>query len=144
MVLERIGIIRSPYTPEEGAPRQGRLDPNVESIIEVDPQYEEGLSGIEDFSHIIVLYAFDRSSGWKSMVQTPWEKRLYGVFATRSPNRPNAIGITIVKLIEHSESILRVHGLDAFDGTAVLDLKPYVPRFDAINDADQGFVKEKS
>jgi len=140
MVFKRIGVIRSPYTPEVGAPRQGRLWPNVASLIVVDSKFEEGLKDIETFSHIIVLYAFDRSSGWSPTVQTPWEKMRHGVFATRSPRRPNPIGMTVVKLLKRLGPTLHVQGLDAFDGTPVLDLKPYIPRFDRVEQANQGWL----
>ena len=142
LTLKRIGIVRSPYTPEVKAPRQGALAPDVESLIVIDPEYEEGLQDIETFSHIIVLYAFDRSSGWDLLVRTPWEKERHGVFATRSPRRPNPIGMTVVKLNGRSGSTLHVQGLDAFDGTAVLDLKPYVPKFDGIEKADPGWLRK--
>ena len=71
MVFKRIGVIRSTYTPEKGAPQQGKLAPDTESLIVIDGEYEKGLKDIETFSHIIVLYAFDRSSGWNPLVQTP-------------------------------------------------------------------------
>jgi tRNA-Thr(GGU) m(6)t(6)A37 methyltransferase TsaA len=142
MSFKRIGIVRSPYTPEKKAPRQGALAPDVESLIVIDPEFEEGLLDIESFSHIIVLYAFDRSSGWTPLVKTPWEEKRHGVFATRSPRRPNPIGMTVVKLNKRSGSTLHVQGLDAFDGTIVLDLKPYVPKFDGIEGADPGWLKE--
>ena len=140
MVFKRIGVIRSPYTPEKGAPRQGRLAPGVESLIVIDPEYEAGLQDIETFSHVIVLYAFDRSSGWNPTVQTPWEEKRHGVFATRSPRRPNPIGMTVVRLTRRSGATLHVQGLDAFDGTVVLDLKPFVPRFDGVEDASHGWL----
>jgi tRNA-Thr(GGU) m(6)t(6)A37 methyltransferase TsaA len=142
MAFRRIGVVRSPYTPETKAPRQGALAPDVESLIVIDPEFEQGLQDIETFSHVIVLYAFDRSSGWNLLVRTPWEEERHGVFATRSPRRPNPIGMTVVKLIKRSGSTLHVQGFDAFDGTPVLDLKPYVPRFDGVEQADPGWLKE--
>ena len=133
MVMKSIGVIRSPYTPEKGAPRQGGLAAETESTIVLEPEYEEGLTDIEKFSHIIVLYAFDRSSGWSPMVKPPWDDKKRGVFASRSPHRPNPIGMTVAKLVAREEGTLRVTGMDAFDGTPVLDLKPYIPRFDRID-----------
>ena len=133
MVCRSIGVIRSPYTPEKGAPRQGGLAPETESTIVLEAESEEGLTGIENFSHIIVLYAFDRSSGWSAMVKPPWGDKRRGVFASRSPRRPNPIGMTVAKLVEREGAVLRVQGLDAYDGTPVIDLKPYVPRFDKVD-----------
>jgi tRNA-Thr(GGU) m(6)t(6)A37 methyltransferase TsaA len=140
MVFNKIGVIRSPYPAKKQAPYQGKLAPNVESLILMDPEYETGLKDIETFSHIIVFYAFDRSSGWNPLVKTPWEQERHGVFATRSPRRPNPIGMTVVKLVRRSGSTLHVQGLDAFDGSPVLDLKPYVPRFDMVEDANRGWL----
>ena len=140
MTFKRIGVIHSPYTPKKGAPRQGALAPDVDSTIVVDAEYEAGLKDIETFSHVIVLYAFDRSKGWSSFVKTPWEKELHGVFATRSPRRPNPIGMTVVNLIKREGNTLHVKGLDAFDGTLLLDLKPYIPRVDVIHSADEGWL----
>ena len=140
MVFNKIGVIRSPYSAGRPAPRQGNLAPNVESLIVMNPEYEAGLKDIETFSHIVVFYVFDCSSGWDPLVQTPWEEERHGVFATRSPRRPNPIGMTVVKLIRRSGSTLHVQGLDAFDGSPVIDLKPYIPQFDGVEDANQGWL----
>jgi tRNA-Thr(GGU) m(6)t(6)A37 methyltransferase TsaA len=139
--FRQIGTIRSPYTPETGAPRQGRHAPEAESRIVVDPRYEAALQDLESFSHVIVLYAFDRSAGWSPLVETPWEERPHGVFATRSPNRPSPIGMTVVSLLRREGAVLHVAGLDAFDGTPVLDLKPYLPGVDRIEDATEGWLQ---
>jgi tRNA-Thr(GGU) m(6)t(6)A37 methyltransferase TsaA len=139
--FRQIGVIRSPYTPETGAPRQGRRAPDTESRIVVGAQYAAALQDIESFSHVIVLYAFDRSTGWWPLVQTPWEEKPHGLFATRSPNRPSPIGMTVVRLLRREGASLYVAGLDAFDGTPVLDLKPYIPGVDGITDATEGWLE---
>ena len=139
--LEPIGVIRSPYTPETGAPRQGRFAPEVESRIVLRPEYAQGLADVETFTHLIVIYLFDRSKGWSPLVRTPWEERRHGVFATRSPDRPNPIGLTVVKLAGREGNVLHVLGLDAFDGTPVLDIKPYIPRLDRVEGAGGGWVE---
>jgi len=139
--FRQIGTIRSPYTPETGAPRQGRHAPDTESRIVVDPDYEAALQDLESFSHVIVLYVFDQSTGWSPLVRTPWEEKLHGLFATRSPNRPSPIGMTVVRLIRREAAVLYVAGLDAFDGTPVLDLKPYLPGVDRIEDATEGWLE---
>jgi tRNA-Thr(GGU) m(6)t(6)A37 methyltransferase TsaA len=139
--FRRIGTIRSPYTSETGAPRQGQHAPDTESRIVLDARYEEALRDLESFSHIIVLYVFDKSTGWSPLVQTPWEEKSHGLFATRSPNRPNPIGMTVVRLLRREGAVLHVAGLDAFDGTPVLDLKPYIPGVDRIEDATDGWMQ---
>ncbi len=136
-----IGVIHSPYTPETGAPRQGRFRPDVPATIEIFPEYEKGLTDIRSFSHIFVLFLFDRAKGWRPMVKTPWDKTLHGVFTTRSFRRPNPIGLTAVRLVKREGRILHVRGIDAFDGTPVLDIKPYVPRVDSIPEASIGWLK---
>lgn len=135
MAFKRIGVIHSPYNPDKGAPRQGALAPDTGSTIVVDAEYEAGLRDLEDFTHVIVLYAFDRSKGWSLDVKPPGDENTHGVFATRSPRRPNPIGMTVVELVRREGATLHVRGLDAYDGTPVLDLKPYVPRFDRIESA---------
>jgi tRNA-Thr(GGU) m(6)t(6)A37 methyltransferase TsaA len=139
--FRQIGTIRSPYTPESGAPRQGRHAPDTESRIVVDARYEAALQDLESFSHVIVLYVFDESTGWSPLVRTPWEEKPHGLFATRSPNRPNPVGMTVVRLLRREGAVLHVAGLDAFDGTPVLDLKPYVPGVDRIEDATEGWME---
>jgi tRNA-Thr(GGU) m(6)t(6)A37 methyltransferase TsaA len=139
--FRQIGTIRSPYTPASGAPRQGRHAPDTESRIVVDARYEAALQDLESFSHVIVLYVFDKSTGWSPLVRTPWEEKLHGLFATRSPNRPNPVGMTVVRLLRREGAVLHVAGLDAFDGTPVLDLKPYVPGVDRIEEATEGWME---
>ena len=139
--FRQIGTIRSPYTPEAWAPRQGRHAPDTESRIVMDAQYEAALRDLESFSHVIVLYVFDESTGWSPLVQTPWEETSHGLFATRSPNRPNSIGMTVVRLLRREGAVLHVAGLDALDGTPILDLKPYLPGVDRIEDATEGWME---
>lgn len=139
--FRQIGTIQSAYTPETGAPRQGRDAPDSESRIVVDAEFEAALQDLEGFSHVIVLYAFDKSTGWSPLVRTPWEERAHGLFATRSPNRPSPIGMTVVRLLRREGAVLYVAGLDAFDGTPVLDLKPYLPGVDRIEDATEGWLE---
>jgi tRNA-Thr(GGU) m(6)t(6)A37 methyltransferase TsaA len=139
--FRQIGTIRSPYSPETAAPRQGRHAPDTESRIVVDAQYEAALRDLESFSHVIVLYAFDKTTGWSPLVRTPWEEKSHGLFATRSPNRPSPVGMTVVRLLRREGAVLHVAGLDAFDGTPVLDLKPYLPGVDRIEDATEGWME---
>lgn len=128
--LKPIGVVSSAYKEKKDAPRQGRLDP-IESTIEIYPEYEAGLAGLLDYSHILVLSWFDRSNRDKLWVERPGRGGARGVFATRSPDRPNPIALTLVDLLEINGRILRVRGLDALDGTPILDIKPYEPDLDS-------------
>lgn len=120
-----IGIVRSPYKTRNDAPRQGKNDP-VMSTIEVFPEYEPGLAGISEYNRIVILSWFDQSRRDLLWVDKPGRGFSRGVFATRSPDRPNPIGLTTVDLVGQKGRILHVRGLDALDGTPVLDIKPLV------------------
>ena len=125
--LKIIGIIHSPYKTREQAPRQGAKDI---SEIEIEKDFVEGLCDIEEYSHLHIFYWLDKSKGYNLMVRTPWEEKPHGVFVTRSPNHPNPIGYSVVELVERKENILRVKGLDAIEGTPVIDIKPYIKKID--------------
>jgi tRNA-Thr(GGU) m(6)t(6)A37 methyltransferase TsaA len=140
-IFEQIGVVHSPYQPGSDTPAQGHFRPNVPSTIVLKSQYEKALTDIESFSHIVVLYAFDRSAGWDSLVRTPWEEKRHGLFATRSPRRPNPIALTVVEIVRREGNTLHIKGLDAFDGSAILDLKPYIPSIDSIADANSGWLQ---
>lgn len=135
-----IGIIRSPYKKDGEAPHQGRFSEEI-SEIEIFPEFEEGLKDIETCTHLIVLYWFDRARRDKLTAIPPHDKREHGVFATRSPNRPNPIGFSVVKLLEKKGRILKVKWLDALDGTPVLDIKPYSSQIDSVEDARIGWFE---
>jgi tRNA (adenine37-N6)-methyltransferase len=129
--LKPIGVIHSPYLQRSDAPRQGRLS-DRESAIEVFPAYAEGLQDVELHPHLIVLYWLDRSSPDTLKATPPGTGTERGVFATRSPDRPNPIGFAVVDLIRRDGNLLVVVGLDALDGTPLLDLKPYSAATDCI------------
>jgi formylmethanofuran dehydrogenase subunit E len=139
MQLKPIGIIHSPYKNRKECPPQGR-----EEIcwIEVSKQYTKGLKDIEGFSHLILCYWLHWSKNWSLLVKTPWDPEPHGVFATRSPNRPNALGFSVVELIEREGNKLKVKGLDALEGTPLIDIKPYLPEIDAKANVRVGWVKE--
>ena len=134
-----IGEIRSPFESRKEAPR-GKNDVVFE--IEIYEDFEEGLEGLESFSHIHVFYWLDKSGREPLSVVTPWDSEPRGVFATRSPDRPNSIGYSVVELLEVEGRFLKVRGLDAIDGTPVLDIKPYNPESDSIPDAGKGWFKK--
>ena len=139
--LEPIGIIHSPYKTKEAAPIQGNFSPEAVGQVEVYPEYEEGLKDIDTFSHIILLYQFDRAGEIKLVRPTFLDDEAHGVFASRHPCRPNGLGLTVVRLLRvSSRNILEVSGIDVLDGTLLIDIKPYVPRFDCFPEASEGWV----
>ena len=140
--LKPIGIIHSPYKSREEAPRQGRGRKEI-CEVEVFPEFEEGLKDLEGFSHIILIYWFHKSKGYSLRITTPWDTVMHGLFTTRSPNRPCPLGLSVVELVSKEGNVLKVRGLDALDGTPLLDIKPYIPSSDAVADAKPGWLKDK-
>jgi tRNA-Thr(GGU) m(6)t(6)A37 methyltransferase TsaA len=140
--LKPIGIIHSPYKNRGEAPYQGYKNEKI-SEIEVSKEFEEGLKDIEGFSHIIVIYWFHKSQGYHLLVKTPWDDSLHGLFTTRSPHRPCPLGLTVVELVTREKNILEVKGLDAIDGTPLLDIKPYIPGVDERSVVKLGWLEGK-
>ena len=131
--LKPIGTVRSPIKE-----RERRSADDVIAEIAIDPEFAEGLDNLEEFSHITVIFYFHKTHKPAPLKVRPkyrTEPAPIGVFASRSPDRPNAIGKTTVKLLERRANVLKVQGLDAIDGTPVLDIKPYIPDIDAVPDA---------
>jgi tRNA-Thr(GGU) m(6)t(6)A37 methyltransferase TsaA len=140
--LRPIGIIHSPYKNAGEAPYQGYKTEKI-SQIEVFKEFEEGLQGIEELSHITVIYWFHKSHGYHLLTKTPWDHDLHGLFTTRSPHRPCPLGLTVVELVARDKNILKVKGLDAIDGTPLLDIKPYTPELDGWSLAKTGPLEGK-
>lgn len=130
--LKPIGIVRSPYRELHDAPHQGRFSDVISEIVVYD-EFAPGLKDIGEKPHLIVLTWFDRSDRTQLLATPPHLRAEHGVFATRSPNRPNPIGLCLVDLIGRSGTTLRVQGLDAIDGTPVIDIKPYSAEIDCIS-----------
>ena len=124
--MRPIGFVRSPYSETAQVPKGFGAQHDAEGTIEILPEYELGLTDIEGFSHLFVIWVFDRSDGWELLGTPPTDNKPHGVFATRSPYRPNPIGLTVVKLVGRDGPKLQVVGLDMLDGTPVLDIKPYL------------------
>lgn len=127
--FEPIGYVRSPYTSTQEVPKALGAKHDAEGTFEILPRFELGLTDIEGFSHLIVLWVFDRMNlqDKLELIGTPpSDNRPHGVFATRSPRRPNPIGLTVVELVSRDSRVLHVRGLDMLDGTPILDLKPYL------------------
>jgi tRNA-Thr(GGU) m(6)t(6)A37 methyltransferase TsaA len=133
MELTPIGYVRSPYRERKDAPRQGRLSDTISEIV-IDDAFLPALRDVETKKHLIVLSWFDRSDRSTLTAIPPTDHIEHGVFATRSPNRPNPIGLCVVDLIERNGSVLRVRGLDALDKTPVIDIKPYSAEIDCVKD----------
>jgi len=126
-----IGVVHSPFREELGMPIQSIVAEDVIGTVELEPAYAPGLQDIEPFSYLFLLCHLHRAVG-RALVVTPFlDDQPHGVFATRSPKRPNPISLSIVKLLQVEGCVLHVAGLDLIDGRPVLDIKPYVPRFDA-------------
>ena len=122
-----IGFIRSPYRQTSAIPKGPGAQHDAEGSIELLREFSPGLMHIEGFSHLFVLWEFDRADGFDLIAHPPTdEKRPHGVFATRSPRRPNPIGLTVVELLRRDGDTLHVRGVDMLDGTPVLDIKPYL------------------
>jgi len=134
MELRPIGVIHSPYKEKKDAPRQGRLSDN-EITIEIYPEFVDGLQGIEQVTHLIVLYWGHLADRSILQTVTPFSPEVRGVFACRSPNRPNPIAFCIADLIRRDGNILTVRGVDALDGSALLDIKAYSGELDSIPEA---------
>lgn len=125
-LLRPVGIVRSPYTETSRIPKGPGARHDAEGELEVRPELEAGLTDIEGFSHLYVLWIFDRSEGYDLVSRPPTDDRQHGVFATRSPRRPNPLGLTVVRLLGREGSRLRVRGVDMLDGTPIVDIKPYL------------------
>jgi len=125
--MKPIGYIKSEFTRKKDLPRQSVLNPHNKAFIKIQPEYVQGLKGIKKNQHIVIIFNFHKSNS--SPLQTvSWrDNKKTGVFNTRSPNRPNGIGLSIVEVIDVSDNCLAFKGVDMLDGTPVLDIKPYSP-----------------
>jgi tRNA-Thr(GGU) m(6)t(6)A37 methyltransferase TsaA len=137
-----IGVIHSPFKQPAGTPIQGVFAPQAEGVVEVFAEFAEGLHDLELFSHVYLLYALHQAGRAKLKVVPFLDEQERGLFATRAPSRPNAIGLSIVRLLSREERRIRVAELDILDGSPLLDIKPYVPRFDCRPDASSGWLKK--
>jgi tRNA-Thr(GGU) m(6)t(6)A37 methyltransferase TsaA len=139
--IKAIGVIHTPYAESAETPIQGAFEPDAEGTVEVFDEYAEGLANVEGFSHLTLIYKFHKAKPAGLIVKPFLVDELKGVFATRSPRRPNGIGLTTVRLLGRNGNVLRVAGVDMFDGTPLLDLKPYVPHFDERTETRIGWLE---
>src|SRR5271166_944897 len=121
-----IGYVSSPYKTTSEVPKGLGAQHEAEGVLKILPEYEPGLLDIEGFSHLFVIWEFDRAGAFELTGTPPSDDRPHGVFATRSPYRPNPVGLTVVELLRRDGSDLHVRGVDMLDGTTILDIKPYL------------------
>ncbi|MGA2352213.1 MAG: tRNA (N6-threonylcarbamoyladenosine(37)-N6)-methyltransferase TrmO [Terracidiphilus sp.] len=121
-----IGFVSSPFNDTAGIPKGLGAKHEAEGVLKILPEFDLGLTDIEGYSHLMVIWTFDRSDGFELLVTPPTDNRPHGVFSTRSPRRPNPIGLTIVELLRREGGMLTVRGIDMLDGTPILDIKPYL------------------
>ncbi len=143
IALSPIGVIHSPHRAAVGTPIQPVYAKGIEGQVVVDPAFEDALLDIDGFEHIWLVYFFDRAAIFKPRVVPYRDTREHGLFATRSPSRPNPIGLSVVRLLGLEGNVLRVLGIDVLDGTPLIDIKPYVPDFDAHSSSRAGWLDER-
>jgi tRNA-Thr(GGU) m(6)t(6)A37 methyltransferase TsaA len=139
-----IGVIHTPFLRLEGMPIQPAGAVGVGGRVEVFKEFQDGLKDLEGFSHIVLLYHFHESKGFDLHVVPFMDSEARGLFATRAPKRPNPIGLSVVKLVRIEGRIVHVENVDMLDGTPLLDIKPYVPDFDAQADVRTGWLERVS
>lgn len=138
--IKSIGVIHTPYKNQSGMPIQGCFDKKITGKIELFPEYHNGTKDIEDFSHLILIYYFDRAKKEKLIGQPFLEDDVHGIFAIRSPSRPNHLGFSIVKLEKVEKNIIIFSEVDILDKTPLLDIKPYVSYFDVRENVKNGWL----
>jgi len=134
-----IGVIRSPFTDISGMPIQPAGARGIHGTVEIFGEFAEGLSDLDGFSRIVLIYAFHKCASCQLSVTPFLDTATHGIFATRAPCRPNAIGLSIVRLVAVNGCQLIIEDVDILDGTPLLDIKPYVPAFDSYPDEKSGW-----
>jgi len=140
IIIKPIGIIRTPYKEPKGMPIQGKFEKGIKGTIEIFPQYRAGLKDVKGFSHLILLYYFNRSKEERLIGKPFLEDEEHGIFAIRSPHRPNHIGFSIVKLEKVSSNTITFSEVDILDNTPLLDIKPFVSHFDSRKNVKNGWI----
>lgn len=141
--MHPVGIIHTPFSDPGETPIQAARSRAI-GRIDIDPDFADGLMDLDGFSHIHLIYAFHRSTGFDLRVRPFLDDRMHGVFATRYPFRPNPIGMSTVRLLRCEANVLTVEGVDMLDGTPLLDIKPYVPEFDLRTNTRTGWYETRS
>jgi tRNA-Thr(GGU) m(6)t(6)A37 methyltransferase TsaA len=139
--MRPIGVVRSPFTDTTQIPKGCGASHEAEGTLAILPEFEQGLTDIEGFSHLYVIWLFDRAGEYALLGTPPTDDRPHGVFATRSPRRPNPLGLTVVRLLSREGPNLLVSGVDMLDGTPILDIKPYMTSIPA-DELKRGWLAE--
>lgn len=142
MDIEPIGLIKTPFNDLEGMPIQPSGASDVIGTIILNEEFQQGLTDLEGFSHIILLYHFHESRGFKLMVKPFLDDQKRGLFSTRAPRRPNPIGLSVVELLKIKDNCLTIKGVDILDNTPLLDIKPYVPGFEPKENIRAGWLEK--
>ncbi len=140
MKVKPIGIIHSPFTEASGTPIQPAFAKDSEGTVEVFEEYREGLADLDGFERIWLLFWLDRASQYKLKVKPYMDDKIRGLFSTRAPSRPNPIGLSCVKLLSVKGNIVKVADIDILDGTPLLDIKPYIRKFDCFQVERSGWL----
>lgn len=144
ITLQPIGVLHTPFRVTEGMPIQSARS-NIPGSAEVFEPFSAGLEGIEEFSHLYLIYRLHRVEAPVNLKVTPFlDKREHGVFATRFPRRPNLLGISVVRLVSRDGNLLHFIGADMLDGTPLLDIKPYIPEFDVFDVEKSGWYERRA
>ena len=138
-----IGTIHTPFETKQSCPIQPMYAAEAQGRVDIFPQYAEGLLDIEGFSHLYLFYLFDRADAVSLVRATFLDDAPHGIYASRHPCRPNSLGMSIIKLIRREENVLIIEGADMLDQTPLIDIKPYLPQYDAIPSASQGWTAGK-
>ena len=145
IIFKPIGTVHSPFQEKEDVKKFRCVDPkgfgSIQGELEIFGEFAEGLQDLDGFSHIILIFAFHKSTEKKLYAHPPYDNKRRGVFSTRSPNRPNPIGFTVLRFIKRDKNKLQVQGVDMIEGTPILDIKPYTPR-DQKPEARFGWLEE--
>lgn len=145
IIFKPIGMVHSPFKNKQDVKIARCSDPegfdSVQGELEIFPEFSEGLKDIDGFSYIVLIFAFHKSESHHLYAHPPYDGKRRGVFSTRSPNRPNSIGFTVLKLLERKDNVLKVSGVDMIQDTPILDIKPYTPK-EQKPDAKFGWLKQ--
>jgi tRNA (adenine37-N6)-methyltransferase len=144
ITLEPIGIIHTPFKTREGMPIQSNGAKGIKGQIELKEEFISGLTDLDEFSHIILIYNFHKSTGFELLTKPFLDNIQRGVFATRAPKRPNPIGLSVVRMIKIEKNIIYVENVDMLDETPLLDIKPYIPAFDIHKTEKNGWIENKT
>ena len=144
MEINPIGIILTPFKTKKECPIQPLYAQASVGQVKILPDFVPGLKDVETFSHIYLLYAFDRAGKIELQRATFLDDTPHGIYASRHPCRPNSIGMSIVELVNIQDATLSVQGIDVLDQTPLLDIKPYIPKFDCFPGASEGWTAKKT